>query len=972
LDLPEVSDGPGTVIGSYKLLEQIGEGGMGVVYMAEQEQPLRRKVALKIVKPGMDSKQVVTRFEAERQALALMDHPHIAKIHDAGTSTSGRPYFVMELVRGVPVTQFCDQRRFTPRERLELFATVCQAVQHAHQKGIIHRDLKPTNVLVTLHDVVAVPKVIDFGIAKATTQRLTERTLFTHFTQLVGTPLYMSPEQAEMNGLDVDTRSDVYALGVLLYELLTGTTPFESETLKKVGLDEMRRIIREEEPPTPSQRLSTLEAKACSTVSERRGVEERRLRQLLQGELDWIVMKALEKDRNRRYETASAFAADVQRYLQDEPVQACPPSAGYRLRKYWRRHRGTVLAVGLVLLALLGGIAATTWQAVRATGAEDQAKTALVEARQAGQQTLEALHALTDEVLERLMTRQMQLTEQDRAFLRKVLGYYEGFAATRGDGPESRAIRAEGYYRVGVIRTHLGEWQDAQSAYEHALALYQQLADDFPTQPDYRLNLARSHHDLGRFRGHRGAVEAEYNQALALYQQLVADFPRNGIYRVNLATVHDNRGEFLAKLGQHAEAEADYRQALALYQQVTADFPTEPRYRSPLTVCHNRLGNLLQKLGKPIQAETEYRQALAISKQLAEDFPADPNYRYAPAFSHTTLGILLTNLRRRTEAEAEFRQALALNKQVAADFPAVPRNRYELAKSHYQMGNLLRVDLGKRTEAEDEFRQALTLLKQLAADFPKVPGYRESLAQIHQSLGRMRAALDQRTEAEAEFRQACALLKQLATDSPNVPSHQWQLGELYGLLGKITWEHNDRPAEGLPWFDQAIEVLAPLVEREPRLAPARLFLCDSHRNRAVVLIQLERFADATRDWDRALELADGTQRVGIRLGRAYGMARFEPMKAVAEAEAVLQANPPWGTFYNAACVYAVSSARIQDAALSDQYAARAVALLRQARDEGYLKVPAHAERVKKDADLESLRGRTDFQELLAEIAAAKK
>jgi serine/threonine protein kinase len=365
---------PGTVIGPYKLLEQIGEGGMGLVFMAEQSRPVRRRVALKVIKPGMDTRHVVARFEAERQALALMDHPNIAHAFDAGTTDSGRPYFVMELVRGVPITEFCDQRRLTTRQRLELFVTVCQAVQHAHQKGIIHRDLKPSNVLVTLHDVIAVPKIIDFGIAKATTQRLTERTLFTNFAQMVGTPLYMSPEQAEMNGLDVDTRSDVYALGVLLYELLTGTTPFESQTLKKVGLDEMRRMIREEEPPTPSQRLHTLDAQVCSTVSEQRSVDSRRLGQVLRGELDWIVMKALEKDRDRRYESASAFAADVQRYLNDEAVAACPPSARYRLRKYVRRNRRVLAMVGVVAASLITATAVSIWQAARATEAQHQAE----------------------------------------------------------------------------------------------------------------------------------------------------------------------------------------------------------------------------------------------------------------------------------------------------------------------------------------------------------------------------------------------------------------------------------------------------------------------------------------------------------------------------------------------------------------------------------------------------------------------
>jgi serine/threonine protein kinase len=373
-DASAAAEGPGNVIGPYKLLEQIGEGGMGLVFMADQTRPVRRRVALKVLKPGMDTRQVVARFEGERQALALMDHPHIAHVFDAGTTASGRPYFVMELVRGVPITEFCDQRRLTTRQRLELFVSVCQAVQHAHQKGIIHRDLKPSNVLVTLHDTLAVPKVIDFGIAKATTGPLTEQTVFTRFAQLVGTPLYMSPEQAEMNGLDVDTRSDVYSLGVLLYELLTGTTPFESDTLKQVGLDEMRRMIREEEPPPPSRRLSTLSAQACTTIFERRGVDSRQLRQLVRGELDWIVMKALEKDRDRRYESASAFAADVQRYLNDEAVAACPPTAGYRLGKYVRRNRRVLMMVGIVAFALVAATLVSTWQAVVARDAQAQAE----------------------------------------------------------------------------------------------------------------------------------------------------------------------------------------------------------------------------------------------------------------------------------------------------------------------------------------------------------------------------------------------------------------------------------------------------------------------------------------------------------------------------------------------------------------------------------------------------------------------
>src|SRR5579884_3124834 len=333
-----ISERPGTVIGSYKLMEQIGEGGMGLVFVAEQQQPVRRKVALKVIKPGMDTRQVVARFEAERQALALMDHPNIAKVLDGGTTGSGRPYFVMELVKGVPITEYCDQNQVPIRQRLELFVSVCQAVQHAHQKGIIHRDLKPSNVLVVSHDGMPVVKVIDFGVAKAIGQQLTDKTIYTQFSQLIGTPLYMSPEQAGQSGLDVDTRSDIYSLGVLLYELLTGTTPFDKERLRAADYDEMRRILREEEPARPSTRVSTL-GEAATAVCASRQSDPRRLSRLLCGELDWVVMECLEKDRNRRYESASALAADVQRYLRDEPVLACPPSAAYRFRKFARRNR---------------------------------------------------------------------------------------------------------------------------------------------------------------------------------------------------------------------------------------------------------------------------------------------------------------------------------------------------------------------------------------------------------------------------------------------------------------------------------------------------------------------------------------------------------------------------------------------------------------------------------------------------------
>ena len=352
VDVSRTSEAPGAVIGPYKLLQQIGEGGMGIVFMAAQTHPVQRKVALKLIKSGMDSRQVIARFEAERQALAMMDHANIARVLDAGATESGRPYFVMELVHGVPITKYCDDNHLTPRERLELFVPVCQAIQHAHQKGIIHRDIKPSNVMITLYDGKPVPKVIDFGVAKATEQKLTERSLFTQFGTMVGTLEYMSPEQAEMSALGVDTRSDIYSLGVLLYELLTGSTPLSHNRVREAAYAEILRMIREEEPQKPSTRLSD-SGEALASISAQRHTEPAKLSKLMRGELDWIVMKTLEKDRGRRYETANAFAADVQRYLNDETVQACPPSVGYRFRKFARRNKRALATVTLLALAIL-------------------------------------------------------------------------------------------------------------------------------------------------------------------------------------------------------------------------------------------------------------------------------------------------------------------------------------------------------------------------------------------------------------------------------------------------------------------------------------------------------------------------------------------------------------------------------------------------------------------------------------------
>jgi serine/threonine protein kinase/tetratricopeptide (TPR) repeat protein len=935
--------------GRFKLREKLGEGGMGVVFVAEQTEPVQRRVALKIIRAGLDTQRLLARFEQERQALALMDHPNIAKVFDAGMDPAGRPYFAMELVKGLPLTRYCDDAKLAPRQRLELFIPVCQAVQHAHQKGIIHRDLKPSNILVGLYDGRPVPKVIDFGVAKATGPRLTEQSVYTEVGSIIGTLEYMSPEQAELNNLDIDTRSDIYALGVILYELLTGAVPFSRKELEKAGLAEMLRVIKEAEPPRPSTRLS--HSDTLPSIAANRHMEPHRLTTLVRGELDWIVMKALEKDRGRRYETANGFAMDVQRYLAGEPVVAAPASQWYRLRKFVRRHRSAVAGAGLVLLTLIGGIAGTTWGLMRAVKERDAKALALKAEKQARadetkarKQAFAALRSLTTEVVERKFAQGTVLTDDDRAFLRGVIAQFDAFAAIKGDDADSRAVRAEGRGRVGLMRYHLGELKEAEQDYDQALSIRKQLAANFPSRPEFCQELARSHNNRGillRGTGRLKEAEQDYDHALSIQKQLVADFPSRPEFRQELARSLVNRGNLLSVTGRLEQAERDYDQALSIDKQLAADFPARPKFRQELAGIHLSRGNLLQAMGRLKEAEQDYDQALSIRKQLAADFPARPAFRHDLAGIHNNRSALLRATGRLKEAEQENDQALSIYRQLAADFPTRPEFRRELATSQYNRGNLLRAT-GRLKEAEQDHDQALSIQKQLAADFPARPEFREAVAGSHNNRGTLLRATGRLKEAEQDYDQALSIYRQLAADFPNKPDLR------NGLAGTCV-------------------NLAILLQREGNSAAAKRFLREGSPHHLAALQANPRNPTYRQFYRNQLSVLS---RVHARL--------LEQAEAVRTAET--RRDLGWdapGDAYDAACCLSkcipivakhdkLDEKQRQQAAKF--YGDAAMKLLRDAVSKGYKDV-AH---MKKDTDLDPLRRCEDFQKLIAELEAKAK
>ncbi len=753
-----VSEKPGDRIGRYKLRERIGEGGCGVVYVAEQEEPVRRKVALKVIKLGMDTRNVVARFQAERQALALMDHPNIAQVHDAGATETGRPYFVMELVRGIKITDYCDQQRLSTRERLELFIKVCQAVQHAHQKGVIHRDLKPSNILVTVNDGVPVPKVIDFGIAKATTGRLTDLTVYTDLHQFIGTPAYMSPEQATMTSLDIDTRSDIYSLGVLLYELLTSHTPFDTKELMALDADALRRTIREKEPMRPSTRLSTMLEGELTTTAKQRASAPPGLIYQVRGDLDWIVMKCLEKDRTRRYETANGLARDIERHLDNEPVVARPPSALYRLQKAVQRNKaafGTVVAIAAVLI--LGAVASMS-EAIRATRAEHAAQTEAAKSKQVAQFLKDMLNGVSPGVAR----------GRDTRLLREILDQTAQRLDTELKGQP--AVEADLQETMGDAYWAIGDYTNCLAMNRNALALREKLyGKEHPDVASSLQKIGGVLNSLGRL------TEAEtcYRQALAMEQKLLG--PTNLAVAESLSYL----GMVFIEQKRYAEAETNLNRSLALRKKLQGEEDLD--FGGILTA----LGNALFNQGRLAESEAATRQSLAIYvKQHAYEHPGVIEI----------LGQLGWNLRAQGklgEAEASFRKAADVGRRVLE--PGHPEIRHALGGLALSLK-----EQGKFAEAEGYYREALTITK-------KVPGeHYQELTPLYDGLGGVLREQGKLAEAEVILREAvaiqCQLLKKGDTNVIQSLGHL-----LYDLAYALQSRGSSASAD--PVFGEAVDIV---------------------------------------------------------------------------------------------------------------------------------------------------------------------
>ncbi|MEQ1903021.1 MAG: serine/threonine-protein kinase [Pirellulaceae bacterium] len=909
----------GQSFGPYKLLEKIGEGGMGTVYLAQQDEPVQRRVALKVIRTGMDTSQVIARFEHERQALALMDHPNITRVLDAGATANGLPYFAMELVHGIPITKYCDQEHLSVDERIDLLIPICQAVQHAHQKGIVHRDLKPSNVLVALYDGRPIPKVIDFGVAKATAQPLTQRTLFTDLGQMVGTLEYMAPEQAETNNLDIDTRADIYSLGVLLYELLTGSPPFTAEELRSAGMAGMLRMVQEVEPAKPSTKISSSED--LPRVAANRKLEPRKLANLVRGELDWISLKCLEKDRTRRYETANDLASDLQRYLSNEPVQACLPTVRYRLGKFLRRNRGPVFAATLLLLALIAGVVGTSIGLIRAR----QSHAATEQQRDRAERHHQRAMAAVDRLLTRVggvgLEAVPHMDDTRRRILEDALEFYREILQDESDDPVVRREIGLALQRIGAIQTDLERHQEAVNSFNRAIEVHQSLASDSPDNPDDEVNLVRSHRQLAfvLFKSAQVPEAERIVDSMIGRNRIETPVGRNEQFLLFFL-----QGRIFASTQRRDEAIMVCLQALKL------DVGQEPGeavsdVQMDRASLLGMLGSLYADNRQFDEAEECFRESNDAWERMLKAEPENIRVQRGLGLLRVNSGLALANSDQLADARAEYDKAIAILAPLARDHPSMPNYSWDLAKA-YNNSALLHSKNNDPAQAATENVKVVKLFEDLMQRYP------------------------QRPEFVGSYSGSC--------------SNQGKY-----LLDQQQW------AESVVWNSKAIVAADQFLKVEPRHTETRRYLHSSLIGRAGAYRRLNQMELAIKDYRRSLEISEGEPNSSYARFRPRALAFVgEHAKAAVEAESIVtNANATSSNFNEMAKVYATcfeaagKETDQVDVELAERYAVRSVELLAKAAEKGHYEMLEDVTALRSDDRLQPLQNREDFKKLLLDL-----
>jgi eukaryotic-like serine/threonine-protein kinase len=865
----------------YTLLEKVGEGGMGEVWVARQHEPVKRKVAIKLIKAGMDSKAVLARFEQERQALAIMDHPNIASVFDGGITATGQPFFVMELVNGLSVTQFCDQMKLSPKERLKIFVPICQAVQHAHQKGIVHRDLKPANVLVTLVDGKPVPKVIDFGVAKATHGKLTEHTLSTQFGAVVGTLEYMSPEQSGFSAMDVDTRTDIYSLGVILYELLTGLRPIDSKRLKQAAMVEMIRIIQEEEPSKPSTRLSTSES--LPSLAAMRQTDPRKLMALLRGELDWIVLKCLEKNRDRRYETANGLARDIQRYLDDEAVEARPPSSSYRLRKFVHRNTGAVVATVIILASLVLGTIGTAVGMLRARNAETNAIEKATEAEEARVATEKANDALRDsiereterfelarkaigvyhgEISKDLLLKEKNFRPLRTKLLQGAADFYDQLEALLlvETDIKSRSMLGNSYYDLGKITSDIGSKERALEVHKKGLAINRKLASREGATFADRFAVMRGLSEVAQLQLQFGNVEESeksFLEALQIGETLVAEgvAPDDSLaddLLVGMGNLCNTLGMQYAN-DQSERAVEWYEKGKKWLTIVVDRSPGNVLARRELAYSLNNIGATYTAIGKTREALDLFTTCLEMREKLSKQFPDDISIQQDIGMTCANIAYANSLLGNAEVALAAERRAKTIRQSLYDENPAITDFQTGLAKS-FDSDGFYFLKRGESLLAKDAFLEAAKYQSMAVEGNPDVVELRGTLARLYNNAGSAIARTDMKAATE-QFQKALHVQEEIARLYPSFARYRSELAQSYQNVGlAMRFEKNFDSA--LANYEKAIKVLTELVEERPDVPEYKTDICKNLHNMAVI-------KNLSKSHEQALEI----------LGRAIAMQK---------------------------------------------------------------------------------------------------